>query len=454
MDATTTGGHPPSKKKRSTRHRTTIYALSHDILSTLFSFLDLLDLVRCSAVCKSWKLAMDCHRFSMQEGPINVFQWKGHSVGKRKRKASTVVDSPQAKILLDGGVDQCRMKTGLILTGVGDKVMRLWSAENYKCLDEFSLPDRAPLVDFDFDESKKRCLLLVWLGLVYAYGGEMGKEIYFPHVKAYLQGVYVCGGYVDPEAVVGCEDGTVRLFDMYSRKSSQIINEYFISGFKLLKKPIEVKQIWMHAGPVTCLGLSDDQLIVCGSSLGSVSLSDLSSDQRVAALRSTNSGALTEQERVSYLMTGVRTLCFNPSSHLIFAGSTAGYVSCWDLRTMRTLWNTRVSPNVIYSMHHLRSDKSTLVVGGIDGVLRFLDQDSGEVFSRCIMNESSSSISNSSRDSYGVIRVKKARRLSEDTRIDLIPKTSRPSVRCLAVGMQKVVTTHNEKFIRVWKFNR
>ncbi|KAF5952538.1 hypothetical protein HYC85_010482 [Camellia sinensis] len=27
------------------------------------------------------KLAMDCHRFSMQEGPINVFQWKGHSVG-------------------------------------------------------------------------------------------------------------------------------------------------------------------------------------------------------------------------------------------------------------------------------------------------------------------------------------------------------------------------------------
>ena len=29
--------------------------------------------------------------------------------------------------------------------------------------------------------------------------------------------------YVDPEAVVGCEDGTVRLFDMYSRKCSRII---------------------------------------------------------------------------------------------------------------------------------------------------------------------------------------------------------------------------------------
>ncbi|KAL7234471.1 hypothetical protein ACSBR1_017971 [Camellia fascicularis] len=404
MDATATGGHPPSKKKRTARHRTTVYALSHDILSTLFSFLDLLDLVRCSAVCKSWniiiskskllqtlyckqqknsggifdlctsserllnlhlqKLAMDCHRFSMQEGPINVFQWKGHSVG----------------------VDQCRMKTGLILTGVGDKVMRLWSAENYKCLDEFSLPDRAPLVDFDFDESKV-------VGLV---------------------GTRIC---------------------IWRRNGKRNICS---SREGLFTRGLCMR---MHAGPVTCLGLSDDQLIVSGSSLGSVSLSDLSSDQRVAALRSTNSG-------------GVRTLCFNPSSHLVFAGSTAGYVSCWDLRTMRTLWNTRASPNVIYSMHHLRSDKSTLVVGGIDGVLRFLDQDSGEVFSRCIMNESSSSISNSSRDSYGVVLVKKARRLSEDIRIDLIPKTSRPSVRCLAVGMQKVVTTHNEKYIRVWKFNR
>lgn len=32
--------------------------------------------------------------------------------------------------------------------------MRLWSSENYKCLEEYSLSDLAPLVDFDFDESK------------------------------------------------------------------------------------------------------------------------------------------------------------------------------------------------------------------------------------------------------------------------------------------------------------
>ncbi|GFY92208.1 F-box family protein with WD40/YVTN repeat doamin [Actinidia rufa] len=305
--------------------------------------------------------------------------------------------------------------------------MRLWSVENYKCLDEFSLPDRAPLVDFDFDESK--CILKA-NGLEYSSLKYYLLSFDIKYHKLYISqsfnnriidsGMYILfHSYVDPEAVVGCEDGTARLFDMYSRKCSRIIK--------------------MHAGPVTCLALSDDQLILSGSSLGSVTISDLSSDQRVAALRTTDCG-------------GIRTLCFNPCSHLVFSGSTSGYASCWDLRTMRTLWNIRVSPNVIYSMHHLRGDKSTLVVGGIDGVLRFLNQDTGVVFSRCIMDENS--VSNFSRDSYGVIQIRKARRLSEDTRIDLIPKSSRPSIRCLGVGMQKVVTTHNEKYIKIWKFNR
>lgn len=332
------------------------------------------------------------HRSSLQEGPVDVSQWKGHSVG----------------------VDQCRMKMGLILTGVGDKVMRLWSAENYKCLDEYSLPDKAPLVDFDFDESKVVGLVGTRMCIWRRHGK---RNIFSSREGLFTKGL--CMRYVDPEAAVGCEDGTVRFFDMYSRKCSRIIK--------------------MHGGSVTCLALSDDQLIVSGSSLGSVTLSDLSSDQRVSALRSTDSG-------------GIRTLCFNPSSHVVFAGSTAGYASCWDLRTMKTLWNVRVSPNVLYSMNHMRGDKSTLVVGGIDGVLRFLDQDTGEVLSRCIMNEGN--VSNSSSDSYGVFQIKKARRLSEDDRIDIIPKTSRPPIRCLAVGMQKVVTTHNEKYIRIWKFNR
>lgn len=32
--------------------------------------------------------------------------------------------------------------------------MRLWSLESYKCVGEYPIPDKVPLVDFDFDESK------------------------------------------------------------------------------------------------------------------------------------------------------------------------------------------------------------------------------------------------------------------------------------------------------------
>ncbi|KAL6981124.1 hypothetical protein U1Q18_022754 [Sarracenia purpurea var. burkii] len=282
MEVFTSCGQLPSQKRRA-RNSNTVSPLSYDIICVVFSFLDLLDLVRCSGVCKSWnkiiskskllqtlyckqqqnspsvldmstsserllkihlqRLAMDSHRFSLQEGPIDVFQWKGHSVG----------------------VDQCRMKMGLILTGVGDKVMRLWSAENYKCLDEYSLPDSAPLVDFDFDESK----VVGLVGTRICIWRRIGRRDIFSSRKGlFTKGL--CMRYVDPEAVVGCEDGTARLFDMYSRKCSQIIR--------------------MHAGPVTCLVVSEDQLIVSGSSLGSVTLSDLSSDQQVVALKSTNSG--------------------------------------------------------------------------------------------------------------------------------------------------------------------
>ena len=34
------------------------------------------------------------------------------------------------------------------------QVMRLWSLEKYKCVEEYPIPGTLPLIDFDFDESK------------------------------------------------------------------------------------------------------------------------------------------------------------------------------------------------------------------------------------------------------------------------------------------------------------
>ncbi|XP_016447050.1 F-box/WD-40 repeat-containing protein At3g52030 isoform X2 [Nicotiana tabacum] len=428
-----TAGTATAKKKKK---KTTAEALSHDVLCIIFSFLDLFQLIRCSAVSTSWRkainklklnqteyvkqrhndpnglqdasfsqrslseqaeqLAMERHALALQRAPASVIQWKGHSVG----------------------VNQCRMKMGKVLTGVGDKVMRLWSAESCKCLDEYFLVDKAPLIDFDFDEGKVVGLVGTRICI---WNRTETRNVFSSRENLFTKGL--CMRYVDPEAVIGCEDGKVRVFDLYSRKCSQIIK--------------------MHEGPVTCLAFTDDQLLVSGSSLGTLSLSDLSSDQRVVLLGSTFSA-------------GIKTLCFNPSSYMVFAGSTAGNVSCWDLRkTNRTLWETRVSPNVVYSMHHLRNDTSTLVVGGIDGVLRIVDQVTGEVISRCIMDDSST-VLHCSTERFGTVQIesRKLKRLSEDDRIDLMPRASRPQITCLAVGMEKVVTTHNDKYIRVWKFRK
>lgn len=120
-------------------------------------------------------------------------------------------------------------------------------------------------------------------------------------------------------------------------------------------------------------------------------------------------------------------------------------------RMIRSLWQTRVSPNVIYSMHHLRNYTSTLAVGGIDGVLRIVDHNTGKVLSRCILDENSGGSTHPEASNVVVTR-KKGRRISEDTRLDLTHKTFRPSINSLAVGFQKVVTTHSDSYIRVWKF--
>lgn len=115
------------------------------------------------------------------------------------------------------------------------------------------------------------------------------------------------------------------------------------------------------------------------------------------------------------------------------------------------MWKTRVSPNVVYSLQHMQSDKSTLAVGGIDGILRFLNQNDGNIVSSCIIDNK---LLSTHQSNSGSIQRRKGKRLPEDTyiNIDVIPMTSRPSITCLAVGMKKVVTTHNTRDIRLWKF--
>lgn len=101
-------------------------------------------------------------------------------------------------------------------------------------------------------------------------------------------------------------------------------------------------------------------------------------------------------------------------------------ISLLSSRTLKTVWAARVSPNVLYSMHHLQSDTTTLVTGGIDGVLRLVDQATGQVLSCCIMGERSTK----PNGSYGSTEKRSGRRIDEDVRIDLMPNANRPSINC------------------------
>ncbi|XP_065022192.1 F-box/WD-40 repeat-containing protein At3g52030-like isoform X2 [Musa acuminata AAA Group] len=409
-----------------------IRSLGTDLLCIVFALLDHFDLVRCSVVCKSWnnliytsslmkdlynkrnphlkcasiksdmletsmkiyleEIAMEEHKLSFLRGSVKVDQWSGHHAR----------------------VNVCRMKRGLILTGVGDKVLRLWSAESCNYLDEYVSPEMNQLVDYDFDENKIVGLtsdrICIWR--------RHGQRGIFQSCKGiFTRGL--CMRYIDPEAVIGCEDGRVRVFDMYSGRCSRIIR--------------------MHSGPVTCLTLTDDQLVIGGSTFGNIAIADLSSGKRMGSVKS------------CFSPTGLKCFSFNMHSYSVFAGSTSGYAHCWDLRTLRPVWETRVSPNVIYTVHHLSNDTSMLAVGGIDGVLRILNQSTGEILSSLVI-DATKGVPLSSKNSHEVVQ-KKVRRLQDTTCLDIIPRYLRPPITCLAVGMNKIVTTHNEKFIRAWRFH-
>uniref|UniRef100_A0A0D9XPQ8 Uncharacterized protein n=1 Tax=Leersia perrieri TaxID=77586 RepID=A0A0D9XPQ8_9ORYZ len=370
----------------------TAQALNDDTLRSVFSRLDdHFDLARCSAVCTTCssnegsilqeesasekfrsyfkELALDEHASSFSRGPAEVYQWIGHP------NRATI----------------CRMKSGSILTGVGDKILRLWSAESCKFMNEYIVPNTKMLVDFDFDENKS-------------------------HGASFNHGL--CMSYADPEVVIGCEDGRAFVYDMYSRSCSSIYR--------------------LHSSPLTCLTITDDQLIAAGSTFGNVAIADQHSGQKLGVLKS------------AFAPTAIRCLSFSTSGQLIFAGSSAGYAHCWDLRTLRPLWENRVSPNVIYSTHHLPGDTVTLAVGGIDGVLRLICQRTGEIIRSFIVDAGRPAASASS--SRQQIEKKSVRQVAPDARLDNIPTRLRPQITCLSVGMKKIVTTHGENYIRVWKF--
>ena len=81
-----------------------------------------------------------------------------------------------------------------------------------------------------------------------------------------------------------------------------------------------------------------------------------------------------------------------------------------------------MSPNVLYSMQYLQNDTSALAAGGIDGVLRIVDQNNGEVLASYAMHEGKAALT-SAVSLYGLIERKKVKRLAQDGSVAGSPVT-------------------------------
>ncbi|KAL5697613.1 hypothetical protein ACHQM5_028738 [Ranunculus cassubicifolius] len=419
------------KMKKALNSDTSIDSITDDNLSMIFSNLDHFGLARSICVNKSWR---DCiHEstilqkkyekqkmdypdlFNATASPrpatlknlLNDFAMQQHKMSFLNN------ESVDLEVHSQGG-EQCRMKMGRILTGVGVKVLRIWSLEKYEHPEEYYVPDKLTLDDIDFDQDKVVGLLGSHIGIWRRSGKRITK---FP--STYDTSTFgVCMRFIDQEAVVGCCDGATCVYDMDKEKCSSIIS--------------------MHDGSVTCLALTDNRLIFSASSLGSIKLASLSYGEIVSSFETTR-------------LTGVTTLCNKPFSSLLFVGTNSGCMYCWDLRGMKLLWNEQVSPNKIFSVQHMQSDKSSVVVGGSDGVLRIVNQDTGEVVSSYVIGDDPIE---DELTGYSIIGRGKGRMIPiDENNLDYIPRTHTPPITSLVVGMQKVITTHKDKAMRVWKFS-
>ncbi|KAL6209029.1 hypothetical protein ACLB2K_019972 [Fragaria x ananassa] len=95
---------------------------------------------------------------------------------------------------------------------------------------------------------------------------------------------------------------------------------------------------------------------------------------------------------------------------------------------------------------------SDLVVGGADGVIRVLDHNTGEVMSRIVLDTGYCALpSSTSSTTRAPVQRLRGRRLSADAVVD--DDIRPPPITSLAVGMKKVITTHDTDYVRTWKFD-
>lgn len=126
------------------------------------------------------------------------------------------------------------------------------------------------------------------------------------------------------------------------------------------------------------------------------------------------------------------------------------------------VWNVRIGPNSVTSLHSQFYDTTTLVVGSINGIVTILDTESGMILNQYVPRRSADHTKwdrglgttiNMSPD--GLMRVTVHEHVGDcvDSSLQEIPRKNRPPILCLRTGMTNLVTTHPDGRIQLWTFN-
>ncbi|XP_024538236.1 F-box/WD-40 repeat-containing protein At3g52030 isoform X1 [Selaginella moellendorffii] len=339
--------------------------LDDDTLIAIFRLLLPRSLARCAAVCSQWhrlvtsQLMKDaCSRHGglvysdpsrCKEAMIRTEQFD------RLLKCNPRVLSSQAH---SGRVNCCHWSMDTLATGSSDNTVSVWSMDSMQCMEEYRVPDSVAAVKFDGSR-------------IFA---AAGKDVHI-WKRGNRETLRVLGGHnqrlhsmhcIDPELAVGCADGTVRIFDMYTARCSMLLRH--------------------HTEKVTCIrSLNKPNVLVSGSYDCSVRLWDPLSGENVRSYFPASSA-------------GISCLHVGKDRIELIVGTVLGDIDCFDIRVggRRPLWSRRSGNGPINSIHWptYTLDNSCMIkailIGGNDGKLHLINSDTGRTF-RTFTRESHSS---------------------------------------------------------------
>ncbi|KAH8958605.1 hypothetical protein BDL97_06G033900 [Sphagnum fallax] len=370
---------------------------STDVLILIFARLNPLSLACCSVVCRTWKQVVDGspslwkkvyaeqHTGSLNSRFVKLNKAKEEAGAEESDWKALAIDELQRANLVQGTlsvhvwkahstrVNACQMNMDTILSASADQIMAAAGAE-------------------------------VWLlsrtdkGRVIRRMGGYGQRLY-------------CMRYADPELAVGCADGSMRVYDLYSGRCSRLFRK--------------------HSAPVTSVAINAAaQIFVSGCRDGKVQMFDALSGQDVVALL----------RPIGEF--GVDSLQMGMNDHLLFAGTTTGFVYCWDLRTHQELWRIRAHRSVVTSMHSQAYAPSTLLTGSMDRVVKLFDCNSGTMLKAFKPICEPPSVHSAS----SIPNVLNAQRLQTQQ-----SSTTQAPILCARLGMTQVLTSHTDGTLALCK---